>query len=295
MTKKIEKIPYDAVKCGDETALVFDAPDYDLAKTFDCGQCFRFLPVASPYECEFAGAAHGRYVRFAKDGARLLVLGAEEADADLWAHYLALDADYGEIRDGLSARLGQNPTFAKALDIAGGIRILRQERFETLCTFILSQNNNIPRIRLLVERLCDACGEPIETPHGVFRAFPTPERLASISVDALREMKLGYRARYIADAAKVVASGELDLDSLTPENARQALLSVNGVGEKVAACVRLFGVGDLAACPVDVWIRRAADAYFDGNLEPLLTEKYGGVAQQYLFYYERYTASQKHN
>lgn len=291
MMKINEKISYTVSKCDGENALIFYAPDYDLAKTFDCGQCFRFLPAASPYECEFSGVAHGRYIRFAKDGPQLIVIGANESEAMLWAHYLALDADYDEIRGGLFARLGQNPAFAKALDIAGGIRILRQERFEALCTFILSQNNNIPRIRLLVERLCDTCGEAVETAHGVFRAFPTPSALASLSVEALQGLKLGYRARYIADAARRVASGELDLDGLTPENAREALLAVDGVGEKVASCVRLFGIGDLSACPVDVWIRRVADAYFGGDLEPLLTEKYGGVAQQYLFYYERYTAS----
>ena len=262
------------------------APDYDIERTFTCGQCFRFRKnEKSEFACEYHGIAHGRYMRFASDGkGNVHIIGAPLLEVEsIWLHYLSLDRDYDEIKRRVLSDFGNHEFMSAAIERTGGLRILAQERFETLCSFIISQNNNIPRISKIIETLCEKYGEPC----GGGFSFPTAERLATVSVDEFASLKMGYRAKYIADAATRVASGELDLESLTAENAREELLKVLGVGEKVAACIRLFSIEDLSAFPVDVWIRRVAESRFDGKLDVSKTGIYGGVAQQYLFCYER--------
>ena len=179
----------------------------------------------------------------------------------------------------------------RAAACAGGIRILRQEPWETLCSFIISQNNNIPRIKGIVERLCRTYGDPIGTPRGVFYSFPGPERLARLSVDEIFALRVGFRAKYISDAARKVASGEVDLGEVaalpTPE-AAEALRRISGVGPKVAACALLFGFDRGDSFPVDVWVRRVLAKYYPDGFDPAALGDRAGIAQQYLFYYERY-------
>lgn len=278
-----------AVSPDGETGFFVSAPDYDLEKTFDCGQCFRFARVLdSPYACEYEGVAHGRYVRFASGDGGLYIFGASEDEAcAVWTPYLSLDTDYAAIRAQILRDL-PFPAMREAVAAAGGIRILRQERFETLCSFILSQNNNIPRIKKIIEALCAYCGAPLDTPRGRRYAFPAAQALARLSENELRALGCGFRARYIADAARRVASGVLELDRLPLSQAGGALCEICGVGEKVSACVRLYGFGDLSAFPVDVWIRRSLQSHFEDGFDAMHAGIYGGVAQQYLFYYERY-------
>ena len=266
------------------------APDYDIERTFECGQCFRFKRASdTDFACEYRGVAYGRFMRFASDNeGNVHIIGAPfEEVKSLWLHFLSLDRDYSMIKAQIVSDFNSHPFMVEAIERTGGLRILAQERFETLCSFIISQNNNIPRIEKLVEALSEKYGEPIDTPYGIKYAFPTPEQLSGVSEEELGELKLGYRAKYIADAAKRVHSGTLLLDALTPENAREELLTVLGVGEKVAYCVRLFAVEDLAAFPVDVWVKRIVQNRFGGRLDVAKTGSFGGVAQQYLFCYER--------
>lgn len=156
-----------AVSPDGETGFFVSAPDYDLEKTFDCGQCFRFTRILnSPYACEYEGVAHGRYVRFASGDGGLYIFGASEDEAcAVWTPYLSLDTDYAAIRAQILRDL-PFPAMREAVAAAGGIRILRQERFETLCSFILSQNNNIPRIKKIIEALCAYCGAPLDMAAG---------------------------------------------------------------------------------------------------------------------------------
>ena len=263
------------------------APDYDVARTFECGQCFRFEKnEESEFICEYHGVAYNRYMRFAKDECgNLHIIGAPKEEVErLWLHFLGLDRDYDGIKSQILKDFDNHPFVKEAIDKTGGLRILSQERFETLCSFILSQNNNIPRIKKLVEGLCERYGERL--PSGRY-AFPTPSELAKASLTDLEGMKMGYRARYIQNAAISVASGEFDLDAITPENAEKTLLSMLGVGKKVAACIRLFAIEDYASFPVDVWVKRIIETRFCGKLDPEKTGRYGGIAQQYLFCYER--------
>ncbi len=266
------------------------APDYDIERTFTCGQCFRFAKNKStPYLCEYHGVAYGRYMRFAsdKDG-NVHIIGAPRDEVESrWLHYLSLDRDYAAIKSQILSDFNNHAFMRAAIEQTGGLRILAQERFETLCSFIISQNNNIPRISKLIETISEKYGEKIECADGVRYAFPSAKRLATVSEEELMTLKLGYRAKYIADAANRVASGVLDLEKIDACNAAEELLKVLGVGEKVANCIRLFAIEDYGAFPVDVWVKRIIQNRFDGALDPKKTGIYGGIAQQYMFCYER--------
>lgn len=275
------------------------APDFDPGKTFDCGQCFRFEPVAgSRHESEFAGIAHGRLISVAKDGNTLYIYNTGEREYyNIWRRYFGLDIDYGEVAADILSR-SDIPALASALEMGRGIRILRQEGWESVCSFIISQNNNIPRIKKIISSLCKRLGEPVYAPgmesHGGNEGygFPGPEAIAAGGVELLAELKTGFRAKYIADAAERYVDGRLDFVFLEscPDTALCAehLKSVKGIGDKVAACALLFGFGRLDAFPVDVWIKRVIEKYFGEGFDKESLGPYAGVAQQYLFYYERW-------
>ena len=188
-------------------------------------------------------------------------------------------------QDALKADFSANEMLRSACEFAPGIRVLRQEPWEAFITFIISQNNNIARIKGIVERLCAAFGKEIE--EGVF-AFPTAERLAKEPAESFAKLGCGYRADYISSAAKEVFEGTLDLDSLMTapiDEARERLLKVHGVGPKVADCVLLYGLGRAERCPADVWMKRVIAAL--GGEMPSCVTDYAGIAQQFLFHYAR--------
>ncbi len=260
-------------------AAVINEP-FSLTQTFSCGQCFRWEETAPE---TWRGAAFGRAVTLALHNGILYADCSPEEFNRVWRPYLDLDRDYTAIRRIVSI----DPATAEAVNYGAGIRILRQEPWETLCSFLLSQCNNIPRIRGIIARLCRAWGEPIR---GEIRAFPTAERMASLSPDELSAVsRCGYRAPYLIAAAKQVAEGDLDLCALRNENtadAKRKLLTLPGVGEKVADCVLLFGLQKTDAFPVDVWMRRAVNTLYGRNFDPAAAfGPYAGIAQQYLFYY----------
>lgn len=268
------------------------ACELDVGRTFDCGQCFRFDRVAdSRYEVEYRGVAFGRAVSFASEGGELYVIGANAEEFDgIWRNFLSLDEDYQSIHGELLS-LSKNPALSRAVEYGRGIRILRQDPWEAICSFIISQNNNIPRIKGLIGALSERVGEPISD--GVY-AFPTPEAVVSLGVEGLRALKMGFRAPYIIDAAQKVASGELDLGrvaSLPTPDAENELRAVKGIGPKVADCALLFGFSKYDAFPIDVWMKRVIEKYFDPEFEPASLGRYAGIAQQVLFYYERWTAN----
>ena len=247
-----------------------DLPDVD--KTFDCGQCFRFERVGeSRHECEYSGVAFGRFVSFANDNGALYIYNSDEDDFyNVWQGYLGLVDDYRAIERDILSR-SDNPALKNAVGFGRGIRILRQDPWEALCSFIISQNNNIPRIKKLVGALCRAAGEPIDTSgmechggRGVDYSFPSADKVASLGIDGLAALRTGFRAKYIFDAATKVASGELSLSDVynagSTAEAAERLCSIKGVGPKVAACALLFGFGRFDAFPIDVWIKRVIES-----------------------------------
>lgn len=255
------------------------AKNFDLAQTLDCGQAFRWSQKSDGCWC---GIAFGKYIELYKNVNDIIITMSNETDfKNLWYHYFDLGRDYGEIIKDVSI----NGTIKKAADYSSGIRLLNQEPWEALCSFIISQNNNIPRIKGIIERLCQNFGEKI--PGGY--TFPTAQKIASLSTEDLSPIRSGFRAKYIIDAAKKVASGEIDLEALkhTDYNiAREILMTIKGVGPKVADCVLLYGLGHIEAFPRDVWIKRALTELFDGEI-PECAVPYAGIVQQYIFHYIR--------
>lgn len=256
-------------------------------RTFDCGQCFRWNADA---EGKYRGVASGKAaVVWAEAGRTYIECAA--GDIYFWRDYLDMETDYAEARRSIEVC----DYLRECAAYGEGIRILRQDKWEALCSFIISQCNNIPRIKGIVEKLCSLYGEPVEAPWGEARAFPTAERVADLSEEALAPLRSGYRAPYMLAAARAVAGGDIDLDAtalLPCGEARAELKKLNGVGDKVANCVVLFGLHQLDAFPVDVWIKRALAANMPKGFDPSSLGKYAGLAQQYMFFHARETADQ---
>lgn len=256
--------------------------DFDLAETFLCGQAFRF----DPYKNGFRGYIGGQLCYLYFDVGNLCVEVYNVPLTDEFVkkvyHYLALDVDYAALKK----RFSTDATMKKAIGYAAGIRVLNQDFFETLITFIISQNNNIPRIKKLADALCEGYGTKI----GDSYAFPTPEQLKDVTEQDYAQMKFGFRARYLYDAVQKVLSKEVEgqkAKTLPYIEARQHLMQIKGVGPKVADCVLLFGCEKYESFPVDVWINRAMEVMFPEGL-PSACKGFEGIAQQYIFHYARF-------
>lgn len=253
-----------------------------LSQTLDCGQAFRFEPL---HENKWCGIACQRYLEIEKlaDGSFVLYNVNQKEFEEIWKHYFDLDRDYNEIIE----KISQNETLKAAAQFGSGIRVLNQPPWETLCSFIISQNNNIKRIKGIISRLCETYGKKIDGGY----TFPTAETLAKLEVEDLAPLRAGFRAKYIIDAARKVANGDVKLDTLKNmpyEDAQAELLKIKGVGPKVADCALLFSHGHIEALPKDVWIKKALQQLFGGEL-PEIAVPYAGIVQQYIFFYARET------
>ena len=266
----------------DNNVVIEELENFTLEQTLDCGQAFRWQAID---ENTWHGVAFGRYLKLGMCGSTLTLydVSLEEFET-VWKQYLDLERDYKSIISILSS----DPTLKTATSYAGGIRILNQDPWEALCSFIISQNNNIPRIKGIITRLCENFGEEICDGH---YSFPSAEKIASLSLEELSVLRSGFRAKYILDAAKKVSEGIINLENLKMidiDIARNALMTIYGVGAKVADCALLFGLGHIDAFPKDVWIKRVMDRLYDGEL-PNCAKGYSGIAQQYLFHFARLT------
>ncbi len=262
---------------------------YSLYKTFDCGQCFRFEP-SRVYEDAFEGVAYGRFLRvYQETPDDMTMLGITKDEFySIWFRFFSLHRDWQKIEADIASR---SPQLAKAGELAGDIRILTQEPFEAIVSFIISQCNNIPRIKGLVKALCEKYGEPILSPEKkTLYTFPTPEKILALPLSSLTALKVGYRDKYIYAAAKAASEGIIDEIKAAPslEEAKKIIMKIEGVGDKVASCALLFGFEHYGAFPRDVWIKRAMKRLFPDCRDFSVFGQYAGVAQQYLFYCERY-------
>lgn len=274
-----------------ESTLRFNVADFNLAATLQCGQAFRWELVGDGWWCGVVGHEHWR-VR--QDSNVLTVCGPRGGDAVARVQrYFALDRSLPQI----VATFPDDPPLREAVRRHWGLRVLRQPPWETLASFIASSTKQIVQIQQIVGELARRWGEPVGD--GQF-AFPTASVLARVRESELRGCRLGFRARYLLAAARAVDSGQVPVEELSRweyEPARAALLSLPGVGEKIAACVLLFGCGFDAAFPVDVWVERALRRiYFPSDrvsgrvLRAFAARHFGpyaGWAQQYLFFQER--------
>ena len=248
--------------------------DFALDDTLDCGQAFRWEKIS---DNAYRGAFLNRQLTVScENGSDLFRLHdtTEEDFLGVWADYFDLGTDYGEIK----RRFSEDETLSKACAFAGGIRLLRQDSWEALSSFIISQNNNIPRIKGIIGRLCSH-----------YNGYPSAEDMRDETADSLGYLRSGFRAKYLVDAVSKVLSGELDLESIRTlplDDARNALMKIKGVGPKVADCTLLFGFYRLDAFPKDVWVKRVLAQWYPNGL-PDCTKGLEGIAQQYLFHYIR--------
>jgi len=267
---------------NDCVEIAFD-DDFDAEKIFECGQCFRWNADG---DGSYVGVAGGKAARVSASDGVIRISGTAEDFESVWRTYFDLDRSYAVIRGAVSI----DGYMREAADYGAGIRILRQEPWEALCSFILSQCSNIPRIKTNVERLCSLFGGETELEGRIYSTFPGAAKLARLEEADLAPLRCGYRAPYIIAAARAVDSGTLDLDALAKgdaDTARRALKSIRGVGDKVADCVLLFGLGMDDAVPRDVWIKRAVAERYGKGFDPAVFGGFAGVAQQYMFYHGR--------
>ncbi len=270
-----EYFPHRVVMRGNE--------DFDAEKIFTCGQCFRWH---HQQDGSWLGVALGHALRVEQKGDEVTFFTTPDEFSRLWYDYFDLGRDYAAIRESVAI----DDYMRAACDYGRGIRILNQDRWEALCSFIFSQCNNIPRISAIVERLCQTAGERVEYMGGVYYTFPSPEKVLAMTADELSALRSGYRAPYVTAAAGEIVNGRLDLDALgaaDPVAAMKALTALNGVGVKVASCAMLFSLRIPEAFPVDTWMKQAIKAHYPDGLDPKVFGQYAGVAQQYMFYHIR--------
>ena len=261
--------------------------DFDLGKIAESGQCFRWRKaddttwrIIAGDRCVYVSALGGGRYRFDCD---------EDGFRAFWARYFDLDENYQGIRERL-ARAG-DPFLLAAMEQQKGIRILRQDPWETLITFIITQNRNIPAIRRSVELLALACGNRRSDSRGLeYYAFPSPDQLAGLTEAQLAECRLGYRWKYVRAAAEAVQQGTVRLEEIQSSGCGETvrvLASLYGIGNKVASCIALFGFHQLDAFPRDVWINRILDREYPDGYPFEQYSPYNGVCQQYMFAYYR--------
>lgn len=258
--------------------------DFDADATFECGQCFRWNADNGVY----TGIVDGKVCRV--DGNKVL---CPDGDNAFWKDYFCVDTDYSEVKKRL---LKVDPKLAPCIEYGGGIRLLRQPLWETAVSFIISANNNIPRIRKIISGLCESFGDKLEACGNVYYSFPSPQRLAGLDLSDLSHLKAGYRDKYILSAAKYFADGNINAEELSQmptAEVKKKLTEIKGVGSKVADCIMLFSLGRYEVFPQDVWIKRIMSEVYgtdERSTSEFVSKLYGGLggyAQQYLYYYYR--------
>lgn len=272
----------------DDMITIADPKDnlFDAVNTFECGQCFRWNLENNIY----TGISDGR-ICYVKEN-RII---CHKSDEDYFKAYFSFDTDYADINKKL---LDMDPGLEKCIDFGKGIRIIKQDLWETIISFIISANNNIPRIKKIIETMCEMFGTPVkdEVSDKMYYSFPTADKIAKLEREDLAPLKAGYRDKYILDAAQKVASGEVDLDSvsdMSDAEAKKTLMKIKGVGGKVADCILLFSLKRFSVFPTDVWIKRILHNIYDvedNKIADFAEEKFSnlaGYAQQYLYYYFR--------
>ena len=299
---------------GRDALIVSELGDYSLRDTLECGQAFRYELIESREGWTEYMTIVGEELIFVgqrQPGELIFFDITDEVFDSVIVRYFALDVDYGKIREDVTKRC-KSEWLARAAHSARGVVILKQDEWEALFSFIVSQNNNIPRIRKIIRELSAAYGVNIclqkglkKCPLGKISATPCEDlckncgscysfpKAADVAADPDKMLpsKPGFRYKYLLCAAERVASGETDLSCIAQKKSYaytvEELKKIKGVGDKVASCAALFGFGNLEAFPIDVWMKRAIDTYFDGHLDPAELGEYAGVAQQYIFHYIR--------
>lgn len=251
---------------------------FDLRQIADSGQCFRI----NEYEQnEFIVITGSHAVSIHQDGDSYWFRCTDQEFQEVWSPYFDLDTDYSAFQ----ARMMDDPFLRSAIETGGGIRILQQDLWETVVSFVISQRNNIPRIRSSVETLCREFGSPLGTVRGKeLYAFPTAAQLRGKSLAAA---SLGYREAYVSELAEYEDNIWQELRSQSDAKAKSSLIAMKGIGEKVANCILLFGLHRMNSYPRDVWMNRLIDDVYHGDFDPSQYAGFAGYVQQLQFYHYR--------
>lgn len=300
---------YRNIQVNKESIVIEGVKNFKLKQTFECGQCFRFHKIS---DTNYITVAFERVIELKEDGDNIIIYNSNEDDVkNIWIKYFDLERDYSEIKE----ELAKDDLLKKSVEFGPGIRILNQDPFEILISFIISARNSIPSIMKTINKISAKWGKKIEYKGETYYAFPTVEQIKDASLEEIQDTGASFRSKYIVDtignvykSIKASESGseeekeeykKYNLDyikSLSDDECHKALQEFKGVGAKVADCIMLFSMEKYSAFPVDVWVKRAM-IYFYGAKDESLNkirifarnkfEKLSGFAQQYLFYYAR--------
>lgn len=277
----------------DQGIILQNIENFHPVDTFECGQCFRWNKVE---EDTYIGVVQDKVIEVALRGRDLYIYNITLEDFyDRWMGYFDLKRNYTDIQETLKT----DEILKRAIPHGKGIRLLKQDPWETLISFIISANKNIPHIKIIIEKLCKSYGRPLEYKGKIYHSFPSPKDLENLTIEDIVQTKCGYRAKFIHSAIERANKGEMDLyglENLPIQQARKQLLILYGVGPKIADCILLFSMGKYAAFPTDVWVKRVMEYFYFQEetsmkkIQSYANEKWGelaGFAQQYLFHYAR--------
>ena len=300
---------YRHIKINEDSIVIEGVKNFKLKHTFECGQCFRFHKIS---DTNYITVAFERVIELEEDGDNIIIYNSNEDDVkNIWIKYFDLERDYSAIKE----ELAKDDLLKKSVEFGPGIRILNQDPFEILISFIVSARNSIPSIMKTINKISAKWGRKIEYKGEIYYAFPTVEQIKDASLEEIQETGASFRSKYIIDtigniyksmeAAKNGSEEEKEeykkynldyIKSLSDDDCHKALQEFKGVGAKVADCIMLFSMEKYSAFPVDVWVKRAM-IYFYGAEDASLNKirifarnkfgKLSGFAQQYLFYYAR--------
>ncbi len=273
-----------------DKVILKDVKHFSVTQTLECGQVFNFEKLENNY---YRLTAFNRVIFLKQDSEKIEIYPCNKEDFEnIWIMYFDLNTDYEAIYN----KFVKDETLKPLVEYGKGIRILKQDKWECLISFIISQNNRIPQIKKCINYFSENFGEEIENGYG----FPSPEELAKRTLEELKDSKVGFRSKYIQDCTNKVVEKEIlleELEALSRDEIAKELMKIKGVGVKVANCVLLFAYAKVEAFPVDVWIKRAMETlYFNGEeqktetIQSFAQEKFGeysGIVQQYIFYYAR--------
>lgn len=291
-----------------ESSIILEnVKDFNIKQILECGQCFRWERIS---DTNYIIVAYRRVIEVIQDGSQVTILNTNMKDFnEIWKNYFDLNVNYEEVKEELS----RDELLKKSVEFGYGIRILNQDPFEMLISFIISARNSIPSIMKTIKKISERWGDKIEYKGNIYYAFPTPEQLNKATLEEIKETGASFRSKYIIDTiskvnAVIEAKNNKALDeelqqfdleyikSLPVDECHKALQNFMGVGAKVADCIMLFSMSKHSAFPVDVWIKRAMIHFYlapDVSLNKIRVfgrDKFGelaGLAQQYLFYYAR--------
>lgn len=277
----------------DNMLIMEDMKDFNITHIFDCGQCFRWNREE---DGSYTGVVSGKVINVSQQGTKVVFDNLTSDDFNIIKDYFDLDTDYEKIKE----KIGTDDIMKKAIDFGCGIRILNQDEWETMISFMISANNRIPMIKKVIENLSLSFGNFITNYRGKdYYSFPAPEQLAAAPVEKIMECKAGFRAPRIKEAAERFLNEKAiiyDLKNKTYQEGLDYLKTYCGIGDKVANCILLFSMKQFDTFPVDVWVRRVMQTLYvdkdtsDKEIRRFAEEKFGdfsGYAQQYLFYYAR--------